>query len=115
MLVVRQLTALIATLDGAQVDRRGHRLPVTLAALNERDRLMSEAVARFMSGDSSRGAAHRLHDALVRYACGAWRRERTAPSCPARHAGRIEAVLWEILRLHDRVPSERTIRRALAL
>jgi hypothetical protein len=94
-------------------DRRGHRTPATLAAIDERDRLMSEAVAMFMPGISSRRAAHRLHDALVRYACGAWRRERAAPSCPLRHAGRIEAMLWEILRVRDHIPSERVIRRAI--
>jgi hypothetical protein len=94
-------------------ERRGHRTPATLAAIDERNRLMGEAVARFMPGESSRRAAHRLHDALVRYACGAWRRDRAAPSCPPRHAGHIEAILWEILRLHDHVPSFGTIRAAI--
>jgi hypothetical protein len=94
-------------------ERRGHRRPETLAAIDERDRLMGEAVARFMPGESSRGAARRLHEALERFSAGAWRRERGASSCPPRHAGRIEAVLWEILRARDHVPSVGTIRAAI--
>jgi hypothetical protein len=102
----------IVPLDDAIVDRRGHRRPSTLAALDERDRLMSEAVARFMLGESSRRAAHRLHVALMRYNSGAWRRERTSSTLPPHRCDRIEGHCWMILRARDHVPSVGTIRAA---
>jgi hypothetical protein len=93
-------------------ERRGHRRPETLAALDERDRLLSECASRFMPGDSARAAAHRMHDALVRYQCGPWRRERTSSGMPAHRHG-PGAYYWRLLKVRDYVPSERVIRRAI--
>jgi hypothetical protein len=95
-------------------DRRGHRLPETLAALDQRDALLCEAARRFYADTSHRQAAIRLRTALARYECSAWRRERIAITCPSRHAGKLEASCWRILRASDRVPSESLIRQILA-
>ena len=100
--------------DAAPVDRRGHRLPETLAALARRDELIREAVERFFPGASGHEAARLLHQALGRYACAAWQRERSAAECPARHVGRLSELCFHILRAVDRVPSEPLIRKIIA-
>jgi hypothetical protein len=92
---------------------RGRQSNATLRALAERDRLLCAAASHFLPGWSSRAAAHELNVMLSRYQLGAWRRERVAESVPLRHHGRIEACCWQISRLHDYVPSPRTIRRVL--
>ena len=94
-------------------DGRGHRSPQTLLAISERDHLLREAARRFCVGMSDRQAAAMLNTSLKRYDTGAWRRERIADICPPRHAGRLTAYCWRILRTRDAVPSEMTIRRAL--
>jgi hypothetical protein len=91
----------------------GHRLPETLAAISERDRLLAEAAAVFMSGLSSRAAAREMHIALARYREGAFRREYTADAVPQRRLGRLDGYCWMILRARDHCPSERTIRAAI--
>jgi hypothetical protein len=96
------------------IDRRGKRSDETMRALAERDRLIAEAAATFMSDRSSLSAATRLHEALSRYQQGGWRRHRTEHQCPTRLCGRLDGYCWRILRARDAVPSERTIRRVLA-
>lgn len=54
-----------------------------------------------------------LQRRIARYECTAWLRERILPECPTRHAGRPEAICWEILRLYGHTPTARTIRRVL--
>lgn len=98
----------------APVDGRGHRRPETTAAIVRRDALICDAAAVFFPGSSANDAAHRLHQAIDRYACGAWRRERIADACPSRHDGKIAAHCWQILRTTDRTPSARSIRLILA-
>ncbi len=95
-------------------DGRGHRSVALLAALADRDRLLCEAAARFCVGMSGREAARYLHSALARYRAGAWQRTRVEATCPARHAGRIDELLWAILKSRDATPSETLIRAALA-
>jgi len=95
-------------------DGRGRRNPDTLAALARRDELICEAVAAYFPGASANDAAHRLHTALHRYECGSWRRDRTSDVLPSRHAGRIAAHCWQILRVIERTPSARSIRLILA-
>jgi hypothetical protein len=100
--------------DAKPLNRRGHRLPATLDAINRRDQLICEAVATHFPGASANDAAHGLHQALDRYAGGPWRRERTAEACPPRHAGRLAGYCWQILRARDRTPSARLIRLILS-
>jgi hypothetical protein len=100
--------------DAATVDRRGHRLPETLAAIARRDELICEAVKRFFPDLYDHEAAWRLHQALERYACSAWPRERAAPGMPLRHVDRLAGLCWHILDAIDHVPSVRTIRFILS-
>jgi hypothetical protein len=93
---------------------RGHRLPATIFALAQRDALLIEAARRFCPGASGRETARRLRIALSRYCDGRWRRERTEALCPPRHRGTITALLWELLKVRDHVPSERLIRLVLS-
>jgi hypothetical protein len=94
---------------------RGHRRPETLSALNRRDELIREAVAVYFPGASANEAAHRLHTALHRYECGAWRRDRVSDVMPLRHAGRIAGHCWQILRVIERTPKPRSIRLILRI
>jgi len=91
----------------------GQRSPSTLLAINERDRYLVEA-ARFYPGLSQRETARLIRTALLRYQAGAFRRDRSEALCPSRYAGKLTAVLWMLLKTQDYVPSERTIRAALA-
>ena len=100
--------------DAEPLRGRGHRAPATLAALAARDRLLRETARLYFAGLSDNEAAHRLHDALARYAGGGWRRERAAEVCPARYGGRLTAHCWRILKARDATPSARSVRRILA-
>jgi hypothetical protein len=84
-----------------------------MLALDERDRFLIEA-ARFFPGASDREAARQLHTALLRYRETAWRRDRAEALCPPRYAGTVKATLFFVLKAHDRVPGDRTIRSVLA-
>ena len=90
----------------------GQRSPNTLLLLDERDQFLRAAAAHF-PGLSDREIARRLRSRLLIYRNGRWRRscaELKAPHPPEK----IDAVLWAILKVRDAVPSERTIRAALA-
>ena len=112
------MLAIKGTITGAPLaeidDRRGRRLPETIDALSQRDRLLVEAAATFLPQQSTLAAARKLHEILSRYHTGAWRRECAAESVPPRRIGQVEEFCWKILRLRDYCPSTRTIRRALA-
>jgi hypothetical protein len=94
-------------------DGRGHRTPATLLSLSERDHFLRAAVDHHCTGMSDRAAAAMLHAKLARYREGAWRRDRVEALPPPRHRGTITELLWCVLKVRDRVPSEMTIRRAL--
>jgi hypothetical protein len=99
------------------LDLRGHRSRQTLLLLSERNALLVEAKKRFCVGMKDQPAAAWLHARLLRYATGAWRRDRVdatiEPTCPQRYRGTITEWLWLILRSRDHVPSERLIRLVL--
>lgn len=91
----------------------GHRTPKTLLAIDERDRYLRAAADRFCIGMKARPAAAMLRTKLARYRETAFQRECSEALCPTRHRGTITEWLWMILKAHDHVPSEMTIRRAL--
>jgi hypothetical protein len=90
-----------------------NRLPETLQAIARRDALLREAAARFCAGMTHHQAAEMLRVKLLRYQTTAWQRDRAAEECPARLSNRLDALLWQILRTRDHIPSAMTIRRAL--
>jgi hypothetical protein len=93
---------------------RSHgRTPAVLLVISERNHLI-RAAAKFYPGARDREIARRLHSALSTYRDGRWRRDRTEATCPPQHKGKLMQVLWMILKTRDHVPSEMTIRRALA-
>jgi hypothetical protein len=98
----------------APVDRRGHRSPADVLARTIRDHLLRTAADRHCIGSSDRAAAAMLRTRLSRYREGAWQRDASEDLCPARHRGTITELLWTILKVRDAIPSERTIRAALA-
>jgi hypothetical protein len=96
------------------VELRGRRKAADILGRTIRDHLLRLAASRYCVGMSDRQAASYLRTKLGRYAAGAWRRDRVEDRLPDRHLGRIEATLWELLRIRDHVPSDKTIRNALA-
>jgi hypothetical protein len=114
-------TVIDRILAGEQADtafglkaRPGQRTWRTCAALAERDLLFREAAARFLGGLSLAEQAQRLSVELSRYHATAWQRERASDLCPDRHRGTIRECLWRVLKAHDRVLSERSLRLLLA-
>jgi hypothetical protein len=104
-----------ATLDVAFGLSRGpgERDPRTRASLAERDRLLREAAARFYAGMTAAEAARQIAARLSVYASAAWPRERKVSACPPRHAGRVEALLWEVLRAEPRTLSPERIEKVI--
>ena len=92
----------------------GERTPQTLLLIDERDELVRAAARFFGAGLSDRELARRLRHVLSVYREGRWRRDRSEPTCPTRHRGRLDEVLWMILKTRDAVPSERLLRLVLS-
>jgi len=97
-----------------ELDGRAHgRTPAVQLLIDERNALIRDA-ARFYPGASDREIARRLRTALLRYRAGRWERDRS-DTCPNQHRGKLTEILYFLLRVHDHVPSEMTIRRALGV
>src|SRR5262245_12219288 len=63
---------------------------------------------------TDREIARRLRAALIRHREGRWwRRDRIEARCPAQHRGTLTEILWCLLKTHDAIPCDRTIRTAL--
>jgi hypothetical protein len=89
--------------DAASLDGRSHgRTPAVLLRISERDNFI-RAAARFFPGGTDREVARKLHDALSTYRGGRWQRDRRDNLCPPQHKGKLMAVLWMILKVHDRL------------
>jgi hypothetical protein len=93
---------------------RGHRLPMTLLHLTVRDHFLRAAADIHCTGMSGRQAAATLHTRLSRYRSGAWRRDASEPLMPPRLVGRLDGLLWCVLKVRDRLVSERLIRAVLS-
>jgi len=104
----------LAFADAGPIDGRGKRSNQTLLRLSKRDHLLCEAARRFCAGMSDRAAGALLHARLARYRAGAWRRDRSEALCPQRLAGRLDAMMWMVLKVSDRLVSERLIRLVLS-
>ena len=98
----------------APVDGRGNRLPLTLLHLTVRDHFLRAAAEIHCAGMSDRAAAAWLHTKLARYRECAWQRDCVEEECPPRLAGRVNALMWCVLKCSDNAVSARTIRRKLS-
>lgn len=79
-----------------------------------RDALICACARRFFSGLTCNAAAAEIHRCLARYAASAsFRVERNALECPRRHCDRPEEFLWRILKMSERIPGRRQLRRIL--
>jgi hypothetical protein len=85
-----------------------------LARMEDRNRIFRAAAASLPSGFSGVEAATRIRSEILRLRQTSWQRERSLSDCPPRHLGTLREYAWRALRMHDAVPSVRTIRRALA-
>src|SRR5262245_52485702 len=101
----------VFSLDG----RSRARTPALRLLLDERDHLFRKAAARFCVGMSDRQAAAMLRTALSRYRNGRWQRDRAEATCPVQHKGKLTEALWLLLKTRDAIPSERSVRAALAV
>ncbi|WP_461349877.1 hypothetical protein [Bradyrhizobium liaoningense] len=88
----------------------GRRTPNTRATIFIRDTLLVEAALLFHRGVSNSAAAAAIHRRLALYRAGGWRRHRADEQLPTALVGKIEELLWHLLKQHDALPSERTIR-----
>jgi hypothetical protein len=91
----------------------GRRTPDTRASLFIRDALLAEAATLFCRGASSNAAASAIYRRLALYRAGAWRRHRAEQQLPPVLVGRIEELLWHVLKARDVLPSQRSIRLAI--
>jgi hypothetical protein len=84
----------------------------TRHAIGRRDELLRLAASRFCDGRPAAEQGRYLAERLTRYRESAWRRQRSAPTCPCR-ADTLEAMCWEILRAVDAPIGAERIRRIL--
>ncbi|MET4198750.1 hypothetical protein ABIA95_002750 [Bradyrhizobium sp. LA8.1] len=92
----------------------GHRLPMTLLHLRVRDLFLRAAAEIHCAGISNHAAAEWLHKRLARYRECGWQRDRIAETVPPRLAGRVEGLLFCVLKCSDRLVSSRLVRAVLA-
>lgn len=94
------------------MDGRGRRYPATAYAHYTIPKLFKIAARTFYPDLSKCGQAEQLAAHTLRYQTGKFRRA-TEPTCEDRHRGTVFEIIHLILRLRDRAPSARTIRRWL--
>ncbi len=100
--------------QAAPIEARGHgRTRAVELLISERNTLIRDA-ARFYPGCRDREVARQLLIALARFRNGRWLRDRSKMTCPPQHRGKLVQVLWLILKTIDAIPSDRTVRAALA-
>ena len=92
LLVQRRVT------HAVPIDRRGRRTPLTLLHLSVRDHFLRAAADIYCTGMSDRTAAAWLHKKLARYRECAWRRDRVEEQCPPRLVGRVNGLMWCVLK-----------------
>lgn len=80
----------------------------------QRDALLVEIAERFFANESSvRRRAAGIMRRIARYEAGAWQRDKLWKSAPEQYDGKLEALLFALLKL--RLPlSVRTVQRTLA-
>jgi hypothetical protein len=93
---------------------RGHPTPAEMVSRAERDRYLREAAAFYPRDCADREVALQLRKALLIYRAGSWRRDQNEALCPVQYQGTLKQALWCVLKSRDLVPSDRTIRAALA-
>lgn len=81
--------------------------------LEERNDLLRLAHTRFYGG-RVRSAAREIERDLKKYQSSpSWKKDRREKHCPTQYAGTRQAILWEIMQVVDRIPSDETIRKLL--
>jgi hypothetical protein len=95
-------------------DYRGKRLPLTLLHMTVRDHFLRAAAEIHCTGMSDRQAAEWLSQRLARYRETAWQRDRVEEECPQRLYGRVNGLLWAVLKCSDRLVGVELIRKVLA-
>jgi hypothetical protein len=94
----------------------GEADPRKTIAENRRDELIRLAAQDFLGHVPAGRRAEELNRAWTRYFQSAWHAvDCKQTDCPARYAGKLETLLFEITRLRPHVLSERQLRRILAI
>lgn len=106
----------VVTLDDALGVRTlpGQRKLATQIWNAKRNALLCKAACDHFPNVCTLKQARELHRVMDRYFTSAWRHERHNAVCPPHLSGTVQAAAWEILKLVDRVLSERRIREILA-
>jgi hypothetical protein len=90
---------------------RGHH--VTAGQFETWRCLLATVAREQFPGLNSSQQAFKFYKGFHGYATTSWIRDRQEAQCPER-LGRRQRDYWRILKLHERVPAERTIRAILA-
>jgi hypothetical protein len=94
----------------------GEADPRKTIAENRRDELIRLAAQDFLGHVPAGRRAEELNRVWTRYFQSAWHAvDCKEMDCPARYAGKLETLLFEITRLRPHVLSERQLRRILAI
>jgi hypothetical protein len=91
----------------------GHRPWWQLEDRGRRDGIIGDIRDRFYAGLPNRRSATLIAHTVRRYETTAWTRDRVWRNAPARYTGKIEALLFDLLKLGPS-PSARTVERVLA-
>ena len=92
----------------------GQRSSQTQVQMTRRDELVRTLASEHFPELRSHPAAVAIRKQWSRYAASAWSRERLGDSVPKHRVGKPEAMFWQIMKIQDRVLSERSIRKILA-
>ncbi|TWB62238.1 hypothetical protein [Nitrospirillum viridazoti] len=90
----------VRALDLGAADTSGRR-----KALQHRDNLIRGAAAIHLADMSRRAQAITLQHKLARYAASGWRWEASGDAPPQHRAGKLEGLLWAILKTGAPVPT----------
>lgn len=92
----------------------GQRSSQTQHQITRRDELVKNLASEHYPELRYHPAAVAIRKQWSRYAASAWPRERLGDSVPKHRVGKPEAMFWQIMKIQDRVLSERSIRKILA-
>lgn len=92
----------------------GQRSQQTQVIIARRDDLVRKLASDHYGAMRSHPAAIAICKQWSRYAASAWPRERLRTEPPPHRIGTPEALFWQIMKLQDRVLSERSVRQILA-
>jgi hypothetical protein len=110
----RDLDSLTETILALPAEQRAALLRAVPLPAPTRYELVREIRRRFYPSHSVRAASVTIEDLWNEYAACAWPHDRSAVTCPPRHVGKPQELLWQIMRDWPNTLSRHRIRQILA-